>query len=329
MIPLVKTEERAFENLNSLSDFLSSQKRLESEAPLRNISLREDGLFSCGSTEGFLTEPAMKGLLCSTHIPETYGRCIPPDLLTYTVGRLVRDLQDTVRVHAQDNLITAIMPAKYLPVRHRLISESLDKQGVAGRAVLGPNYLRITTLHDEVKTVLPGDEYRPGWELINYENGLGPLEVRQYLLRLICLNGAVAFEEHASFARAPGGSMPIGQALQKLTALVHDKPALPEIEKGARWAVEQRIGDQFKQVGRFLSSRLEGETTRLGLPGTDEDTSWYDLFNRLTSFAQSRPGETRRQYEVIAGILLDWFMRQGRGHAPWRRSPCEHCTATA
>ena len=42
--------------------------------------------------------------------------------------------------------------------------------------------------------------------------------------------------------------------------------------------------------------------------------------------AESRPSETRRRYEVFGGILLDWFMRQGRGRAPWQRMPCEHCT---
>jgi hypothetical protein len=161
--------------------------------------------------------------------------------------------------------------------------------------------------------------------LINYENGLGPLEARQYLLRLICLNGTVRLTKRASFARAPGGSMPIGRALQKLTAIVHDKPLLPELEKGARWATEQRIGGQFKAAQGFLASRLEGETTRLGLGGVNEDTTWYDFFNRLTSFAQSRPGEMRRRYEVIGGILLDWFVRQGRGRAPWRHFPCEEC----
>ncbi len=326
MIPLAGIEERSFSDLDEVREHLSKRNRFDLELPLKNVSIDDLGAFRAGKAEGRLTEPAMRGLARQLRIPEGFVRDMPADLFTYTVGRLVRDRDDMVRIHTEDDLVTGIMPGNYLPVRHELVAQWLKGRRSGVHATLSPTYMRVTLPNQESAPVLPGDMYQSGSEIVNHENGLGALEVRQYVLRLVCLNGLVTPQTTASYSRQPHGDDPVSRALEEMARVVNEPQNPTELEKPVRWAADRAVGGDLAKVVRFLAARLEGETTRSALNEINEDSTWYALLNSVTAFARSRPAETRRRYEVIGGLLLGWFMREGRGHAPWRRRPCEHCT---
>jgi hypothetical protein len=75
------------------------------------------------------------------------------------------------------------------------------------------------------------------------------------------------------------------------------------------------INDEVLRVGGF-----QGPLARPALWGLLETFS-------ITSSARLHSLDMRRGYEVEGGMLLNWFLRQGRGRPPWRRMSCEECEA--
>ena len=327
MIPMATIEEQTFNDIQTLADFLRGREQVELEHPIAALSVGEDGLVSTDGYEARLTEPAFRGLCRTMGIPEPFARNMPPDLFTFTTQRLARDNPGSARFHIQNGLMTAVMPSSHLPVRHDLVVRALLGEKQCATAFLGPNYLRLTLMESEELSILPGDFYQHGWELLNYENGLGPLQIRKYLLRLICCNGAVATDDLASFRRGPASKHSIASAMEAVREITLESGVPPKLDQAMQWANQNAVGEDLSRVIAYCAASLEGKTTRIGLAQLSERSTWYDVFNCLTAFGRIQPEETRRRYEVAGGELLSWFIQSGRTWPRWRRPVCSDCTA--
>ena len=326
MIPVVDIEMRSFSDLDPLRDHLEGQDRRDFEVQGDDIVLTKDGVFQAKPFEGPLTRSALSGLLGSLQIPEDFAlEVCRPELLTHMIKRLWKSTKPRVRIHTVDGIVTAVFPADRMPLRHAMLLRWLDIEGPIQDATLGPDYLRITALNKDTRELLPGDEFGFGWELRTSENGWLGTEARQYVMRLVCTNGMVGFDRTRSFRRPPTSRAPIYQSLEKLAGMLGQEMEPAGLDRAAKWAADHCVGDDVEPVIAYLTRMLEGEITAVALATVTGETSWYDLMNTVTALGRTRSLRRRRDHEVAGGMLLSWFLREGRGRAPWRKGTCQSC----
>ena len=327
MIELVDINEQSFESMEELRAVIADQNRKEYVISSRIISLDEDGLFHAGKFEGRLTKPALRGLFNTLEIDEHYGlKACPPDLLKTSVRRLAEEKNTPLRVQTIDGVATAIMPSDRQPIRHDLLIDCLGIEQPIQEATLGINNLRIITVCQESEAFLPGDSFGLGWELLNSEDGWHSSTAYQFLLRMICVNGMVGFDKTASFSRSYNSRKPVSESMLKLVNIVENTMELLELESAIKWAADTPLGNQKEMVVSYISKQLEGEVTKRALKKeVTNDTSFYDFMNKITSLARIHRLDMRRKYEFEGGLLLRWFMSQGRRRPPWKKALCDSC----
>jgi hypothetical protein len=326
VIPLIDIPEQSFDKLQDLRDVIASQDKKIYEAPIKEVSLSEDGVLRAGRFEGRLAKPAFCGLLHTEGVPQdfAFNRC-PVDLLVTIVRRLACEQNTSIVIQTINGVATGIMPADRQPIQHDMLIDRLGVDRPIKEATLSADCLRITAAPHGYKELLPNDTYGFGWELITSENGWRSTEVWRWIVREICTNGAVGFDKAPIFKRTCNSHQPVLISLQGLLYVLENAMQPPELETAVKWAADRRIGAEHELVVDYLSRKLQADATRTELNGIGVSTTWYDLMNTVTSLARLHTVEVRRRYEAEGGALLNWFSRQGRSRPPWRKLSCEEC----
>ena len=328
MIELANVTERSFQSLKDLKRFLAKQDTRDHKVPICQISLNKAGRLRAGEVEGPLAETGLQGLFNILDVDWHFGMEVcPPDFLKNVIHRLVRDRKDFAHILIQEGIVTSIMPADRMPIRIDVLVDWLGINEPIEEAILGSNYLRITSLTKGYKELLPGDVFGFGWELQNNEGGWLPTQACRYVMVRKCKNGMVGFDKTAVFVRGSTSHKPILESLEGLTRVLQTGMDPPELESTIKWAHDTPLRHRHELVLNYLARRLEGDATKLALNDISPDTSWYQLLNKLTSLARVHQLSTRRSYEVAGGILLRWFLSQGRTRPPWEKMSCEECPA--
>jgi len=229
-----------------------------------------------------------------------------PDVMSQVQTRL-KDRPGQLMVRRKRHTVQAILSPTYTPVTNLDIltaaKASLDIS--KARVTVFRGYLRLTGVTDRM-TFQPavGDILSGGWEITNNEFGKGALSMSQFVLRLICTNGAVVSDEedhrymHRGWERA---------------GLVQHLSTIGE-------ATISRMGGMDERLHRMTESRLgtrrhgdlgQVSARALGKAGLQEfhevikpDSSVYDAYNHLTLVSQQKKLGPRRELELIAGSLL-------------------------
>ena len=326
MFPLVETKERTFTKMEDLRDMIASEKRQLFEVLNCEMALNQDGRLRAGRFEGPITRSALFGMLNTLGIPVNFVIDVCPiDLVVTIVGRLAREKKIQVVVQAVDGVATAVMPAHRQPINQDVLIDRLGVKRPIQEAILAGQFLRLTFADTAPKELLPNDNFSAGWELTNGEDGWHSTEVWQFVLRQICSNGMVGFDKTAVFRRKHNSREPVLKSLEGLVHIIESTVRPLELEPAIKWAAGKRLGTEHKVVVDYLSQRLEGDATKLALDKITADESWYDLLNAVTSLARFHRLEIRRRHEIEGGVLLNWFLQQGRGQPPWRRVSCDTC----
>jgi len=325
MVTLADIEERSFRSLVELKDFITTRKKRAYEIPLSELSLGEDGVLSSDRFKGQLADSGFKGLLNMHRFPEQFAREVCPcDWVCATVQRLSEGNHKPARIKIVDDIVTTVMPSDRKPIDNELLVDWLGNRSIQEATISGGR-LRVTSLTQEAKELLPGDAFGFGWELVNDEDGWHPTEAQQYLMRLVCENGQIGFDRTDSFHRSPRSRESVAESLEILGVFFENIGEVEKLAEGVKWAAEQEIRSQRDDVVEYLSQRLEGTATRLALESITSNASWYELLNHITSSARLHQLDMRRRYEQEGGRLLNWYRSQGRGRAPWRKVSCEQC----
>ena len=326
MFPLVETKERSFTKMEDLRDVIASEKRRFYEVLSCEISISQDGRLRAGRFEGPMTRSALFGIFNTLGIPENFVIDVCPiDLVVTIVDRLVHEQKIQVVVQVVDGVATAVMPADRQSINQDVLIDRLGVKRPIQEAILAGQFLRITLVDTSPNELLPNDNFYIGWELTNGEDGWHSTELWRFVLRQICSNGMVGFDKIAVFRRTHSSREPVLKSLEGLVHFIESTIRPLELEPAIKWAAGRQLGNEHKIVVDYLSQRLEGDATRLSLNAITPDSSWYELLNIVTSIARVHTLEVRRQYEVEGGVILNWFLRQGRGRPPWQRVPCKVC----
>lgn len=328
MLKLVEPREQKFTNLSDFRDALAAQDRRLAEVPSRKLSLSKTGLLQVDGFEGRLADSGLLGLLSTLGIPHEFARQVcPQDLLVTIVNRLGHGQGRPVLVRLVDGVVTGVMPATRQPLGHDMLLDWIGDARPIREATLAGAQLRILAIDGPTQTLLPNDDFDLGWELVCGEDGWHATELGRLVIRQVCSNGMVGFDEIPVFRRTYNSNQPAMKSLADLQSILDRRAELPQLGTAISWAADKALGREYKAVVSYLAQQLEGNTTRVALAEIGTDSSWYDLLNTVTSLAKFHRLEIRRRYELQGGMLLKWFSQRGQTRPPWRRVVCKGCEA--
>jgi len=250
MIPLIDVHEQSFSEMKELRETIAAQDRKVFDVPLRDISLGEDGVLRAGRFEGPLTRSALCGLVSTEDAPPAFviDRC-PADLLKTIIERLAHERNISVLIQTVDGVATGVMPGNRRPIRYDILLDRLGVGRTIEEATLSHDCLRLTAYVDPPREWLPKDAFRSGWELMTSENGWHATRVVRRVVRLVCANGMMGFDDTAVFERKYNSQEPVLTSLQALSHALDNAIREARLEPAVEWAAHTSIGDQHK-IGR-------------------------------------------------------------------------------
>ena len=161
-------------------------------------------------------------------------------------------------------------------------------------------FMSITT-EEKMKTQpVPGDECGIGMNIVNSETGFRALGVSHYILRYICTNGAyVKIAEDDK--RIHYGNEDLKQFInQKISKAAEQREEIAEKLKQLNQGTVDLPPALIKKIDRAL-----GKGASRGLIINDnEETTRYELFNRITSAAKNFDLSKRYYLESAAGEMM-------------------------
>ena len=325
MYPVAEMDEQSFEKAEDASEALARQDRNDYTVPSPEIGLNDEGILRAGGFEGPMSPSGLSGLCRSFQIPYEYVRdTCPADLVATNVKRLAEHQEQTLRIQSINGVATGVMPHTRRVIQHERLIDFLGDRPVR-EITIAAERLLIVSLEDEFKELLPDDVYACGWQIANNEDGWHSTEADRLVYRQICSNGLIGFDRKAAFRRRYDSQAHIEASLEELINMIDTMSKGPDLAPATKWAFDAKLGRDKDAVLNYVSKNLEGKATKLALENISGDTSWYDLMNEITSLARIHQLTMRRNYEQMGGVLLSWFMSQGRERPPWRTVPCESC----
>jgi hypothetical protein len=191
-------------NLTELAKIVekNDKEKIDLLAPANKIEMTSDSHFSIDNRESLVINDYAHGQIASAYgIPKAYYDSMRnvKDLRAYNVNawlqaddkkRLVRTLDGKVRAFLSDRfrpydnfmVLSAFLPA--------LQSTNTELKVRSASITDTKLFLQVTfpSLQAEIK---PGDVVEYGVTLSNSEVGAGSVDIKSFLLRLVCLNGAI------------------------------------------------------------------------------------------------------------------------------------------
>lgn len=165
--------------------------------------------------------------------------------------------------------------------------------------------LRITGVSDAV-TFQPdvGDIISGGWEITNNEFGKGVFSVNQFLLRLVCTNGAVVRSRNRGERYVHRGWDKDG-LVRHVGEIGAQTIAQTRLNEALRALTQTSIGEsRLNDLGRRSAPHLGRKGFDTFQTKLSPDSSLYDAYNHLTFVSQRKPLGPRRELELIAGDML-------------------------
>lgn len=179
------------------------------------------------------------------------------------------------------------------------------------------HFIRVTCKEIKKVAVKPGDLVGIGASIVNSETGFRALSVGWYLLRLVCMNGAVApfsmYSERIYHQKQNDLDSQLDIALKSINeAKTEDMYLL--LTKAVAKPLPPR-----REVERILIPMLGFRETRSMLdPSYDKksDQRLYDLFNVITWNAKNHPPSVQLAMEEYAGNMLWTAARPASAQLP-------------
>lgn len=164
--------------------------------------------------------------------------------------------------------------------------------------------LRIYTYEKFKAEPIPGDLCGFSLNIFNSETGFGALRVAHYLLRYICLNGAVVKVHETNEKRFHYGCAE-GE-LQKFldTQISNALKSRLQLIRYIKKSNKENLIPYLTKISKKIDRLLGKNSSQKFLRELKENSTLYDLFNVLTSRAKEYDISKRLYLERIAGELI-------------------------
>jgi len=288
---------------------LSRQRLSDTLVSASDIHLTSPGFVAFGSgDERPITKSAYVQLLHFVSLNwEDVKDADPIDSMREAQARLL-ERSGQLLLRSKKRTVQAVLSPAYTPVTNldilKAAKDSLDMASV--RATFFRGYMRLTGVTERV-TFQPtvGDILSGGWEIANNEFGKGALSMSQFLLRLVCTNGAVVNDGESEHRYVHRGWAREGLVSHLSTVGAATLSRLGGVEERLREMAQTRLGS------RRLVDLARATVPALGKKGVEAmqseltaDSSLYDAYNHLTLVSQQRKMAPRRELELLAGSLV-------------------------
>lgn len=300
--------KRQYENLEEAIDSLGSKQVTDVLVDLRRIQFGGLSLLGYKSKEFHLTRSAFVQLMGLVGLTWNEVKEEDPSQVIKVLRSRLHHRGGEVMLRIQSGVVQAVLSPRYTPITNldilKAVKHSLDLSKLKVTVYRGS--MRITGVCDEVKfQPAVGDIISGGWEITHNEFGKGALSVNQFLLRLVCSNGAVIGQGDESYRYVHKG-WGREELLTHLGSVGHQMISRMGEMDVALWKMTQ------KRLGLRLYSKLLKEMgTSLGRKGillfqksVTPESSVYDAYNYITFVSQSYGFSSRRKLEVLAGRLI-------------------------
>ncbi len=273
-----------------------------------------------------LRELAFSQLCTKLGVPTGYVRDLPAKLQVANLNYALSRHDEPAMFRLAGNQVRAIVSERYSAVDDHvlleLVSESLDRAGLRNEAMVratavGTHTLLRVTLPNEGVAVKQGDVIEHGIDLGNSELGLRSVQVTPVTFRLVCTNGARAWQSEGgarfrhigdparlrellrdaipvALAEARGD---LGRWRTAVDRYIDD--ALAEVEALRAFGV---AGHDAKDVAKALASELQvlpksTAPEEVAAAITKRRASVFEVANAITATARSRGTAARLTLE--------------------------------
>jgi len=232
----------------------------------------------------------------------------PFDLTTEVKARL-QNRPGQLLLRSRHRTIQAVLSPAYTPVTNldllQAAKQTLPMTQGHARVTLFRGYVRLTGVTERA-TFQPavGDILSGGLEVTNNEFGKGVLSVSQFVLRLVCTNGAVVSDGtdkryvHRGWDRED-------LVAHLSTAGEAALSRLSGVEERLRHMAQTRLGSRrLVDLARATAPALGKKGVEAMQSELTADSSLYDAYNQLTLVSQERKMGPRRELELLAGSLV-------------------------
>jgi hypothetical protein len=296
----------------------------------RGVNIEYDGeqwSFHRNGKEKQVSPIAIRSLVKAVNLPLAFSRFAEsdPKLLAMNVNYLMGKQAGGARALQVKNRIMAFAPPDASIIKNQEVLNAIEKRfGKEAKidkcdiGVDGLTNINVVSEENELK-IEKGDLFNSGVHIQNHPFGVVRPEIDGYLLRLVCLNGAIGTDE---VFRAP---MTMGE---------DPKQWLHSSIKKARYTTSKLFSHIKELKGKAITGNtqdlLDGLYIELDIPNRVQDLinsrvhkhgadSMYDIFNHLT-YVASNIGAVRRE-----PILRNRLMRASSHFASHIGEVCQNC----
>ena len=288
----------------------------------------ENWTFSRNKKEFRVSPIAINSLIGTVELPTAFRKFASsyPDLLAHNINYLLKRKSGASKALRIKNRIVAFAPPDATIIKNDTIVDTIEKSFGSEAKIDkcsvrpdGTTDINVVSSDGDKLQVGQGDMFNSGVHIQNHPYGVSRPQVDGYLLRLVCLNGAIGMDE---VFRAPTiiGEDPknwlrasITKARKTTTQLFESIKALSNRE------IEGNVQDLLEglYVELALPSKVQDLINRrVGREGAE---SMYDIFNHFTHVA-SNVGVVRRD-----PILRNRLMRASSHYASHVAEVCNNC----
>jgi hypothetical protein len=314
MLKLKKAEERVFQDLGQLDQYVADKRRTQEDVSVKLGAVRMDGagstlLLPDGRKLGF-RETGFKQLCGYLRIPSSYALDISPDLLEHNLEKRCAEFSGyEVILRIEEGDVRAVVSERYQPMFQDrlldLIQREIPDEMNLHKAWVDGEMMRLAWTSESLRAEPQrGDITKIGVEVINGETGYHGLAVSRYALRLVCSNGMVApvMGSREGF-RHIGAEERLRERFRRTLRNALDKAG--DLVALLERSVQVKVGVRhIEEVQRTLQEIMGKKITETMVPELREAVSLYDLFNVVTAKARDQQMGKRRMLEVEAGTML-------------------------
>lgn len=301
--------ERHYENLEEAIDSLGSQQVTDDLVDLSKIRFNGLSILVYKGKEYHMTRPAFVQLLGLVDLTWKEVKEEDPTEVTKALQSRLHHWGKEVMLRKQSGAVQAVLSPRYTPITNvdilKAAQQSMDLSKLKVTVYRGT--MRLTGVSDSVKfQPEAGDIISGGWEVTHNEFGKGALTVNQFLLRLICTNGAVIGQGDESYRYVHKG-WGREELLTHLGSVGHQMISrMGEMDASLRRATQKRMGvRRYSRLFKEVASPLGRNGILSFQKSVTPESSVYDVYNYITFASQSYRLNSRRKLEVLAGGLLE------------------------
>ena len=228
-------------------------------------------------------------------------------LNTETVVSILNDYllsikSPVVHVKIENGEALTITSDNYTEIGDLYLLETFRDYGIT--AVTRNDFMMRVYYNGKVKEeIFAGDMYNFGVNIVNSETGFRALSVYHYVLRLVCSNGLIA-RTLKSESRIHYGFKP-----DELKEFVKDRidksyESKSKVVNAIKKSARRQASSVNKDFTGRISSIVGKENAREIFEGINDNSSLYELTNRVTNFAQRLEVGKRFALEELAGKMI-------------------------